>query len=301
MHTEPLTPSLRSHFHILYRRQRLFGKSADTVRLYDIALNEFDAVFGREATIYDLSDDSVLAMMQAIVDRGRTNRTANRSRECIVALWTFLARKRIVDQFPDVQRLPEPRDPPVAWSVDELRRLWKACVDATGFIGGIPASRYWLALHSLLWDSCDRIRPVRNARWEHLNLDTGWGTFPAASRKGRRESNTFRMHADTIAILRPMQQPTGLVFPWPYTWTYIYRLYARLLQSAGLPHDRLRKFHAIRRSAGSWIDAAGGDATRALGHSSEKITRLHYLDPTICCGPQASDILFRPDDPRPAA
>jgi integrase len=298
---DSLAPTLRSHFRVLYRRQRLLGKSEDTVRLYEIAMNEFDSVHGREATIHDLTDEAVIAMMQAILDRGRTNRTANRSRECIVALWNFLARKRVVETYPDVPRLPEPREDPVAWTQPQLRTLFQACTDATGFIGDMTAARYWLILHSLLWNSADRIRPVRLCRCEHLNLESTWATFPSANRKGKLESNSFRMDDTTIALIRPVYKPSGLLLPWPYSWTYIYNLYAKLLKRAGLPHDKFRKFHAVRKSAGSWIKAAGGDATAALGHASEKTTRRHYLDPTIGPSQQPCDILFRPDDgPRAA-
>ena len=301
MQPSALTPSLRSHFRSLYRRQRLFGKSPDTVRLYEFAITEFDSAVGREATIYDLSDDAVIAMMQAIIDRGSTNRTANRSRECIVALWNFLARKRIVDQFPDVPRLPDVKNAPVAWSRDQLARLFQACRDAPGYIGDYTAARWWLILHSLLWNSCDRIKPARLCRFEDFNLDTGWATFHAKMRKGGSESNTFKLDPITIGLLKPVAKESGPVLPWPYSWTYIYKLYNKLLRSAGLPRDRFHKFHAVRRSAGSWIDAAGGDATAALGHSSERITRRHYLDPTICSTQQPCDVLFRPDNEPPKA
>lgn len=132
-------------------------------------------------------------------------------------------------------------------------------------------------------------------RCEHLNLESGWATFPASIRKGKRESNTFKMDETTIEIIRPVYKATGQLLPWPYSWTYLYRLYDKLLSGAALPHDRFRKFHAVRKSAGSWIKAAGGDATAALGHSSEKITRKYYLDPTIGPNQQPCDILFRPD------
>ena len=290
-----LTPTLRSHFRVLYRRQRLLGKSEETIRLYEAAINDFDSIHERESTIHDLTDEGVIALMQSILDRGCCNRSANRARECIVALWNFLARKRIVETYPDVPRLPEPREDPVAWTQPELRVLFQACTDSPGYIGDMTAARYWLILHSLLWNSADRIKPVRLCRCENLNLATGWGTFPAKMRKGKMESNTFRMDETTIELIRPVYQTSGLLLPWPYTWTYIYNLYNKLLVRAGLPHDKFRKFHAVRKSAGSWIKAAGGDATAALGHSSERITRRHYIDPTIGPSQQPCDILFRPD------
>lgn len=40
-------------------------------------------------------------------------------------------------------------------------------------------------------------------------------------------------------------------------------------------------------------EAAGGNATELLGHSSRKVTRQSYLDPRITGPPAAVDLLFR--------
>jgi integrase len=42
-----------------------------------------------------------------------------------------------------------------------------------------------------------------------------------------------------------------------------------------------RGFHAIRKAAGSYVAAAGGNAQEFLAHESAKTTRDHYLDPAI--------------------
>lgn len=85
------------------------------------------------------------------------------------------------------------------------------------------------------------------------------------------------------------------VFPWPYTDTYLWRKYEALLNRAGLPSDRAHKFHCVRKSVASYFEAAGGNATELLGHSSRRITR-RYLDPRVVSPPQASDVLFRPGE-----
>ena len=63
----------------------------------------------------------------------------------------------------------------------------------------------------------------------------------------------------------------------------------------GLPSDRRHKFHAMRRTVASFYEAAGGNATELLGHSTRDVTRTHYLDPRVVGqGVNACDVLFRP-------
>lgn len=61
-------------------------------------------------------------------------------------------------------------------------------------------------------------------------------------------------------------------------------------------------FHALRRTCASHLAVAGADATAYLGHSSDAITRRHYLDPRIvrARGVRAIDAVPRLEPP-PAA
>ena len=52
-----------------------------------------------------------------------------------------------------------------------------------------------------------------------------------------------------------------------------------------------RGFHAIRKASGSYVKAAGGDATEFLTHADSKTTRAHYLDPKIVGEVSALDFL----------
>ena len=67
------------------------------------------------------------------------------------------------------------------------------------------------------------------------------------------------------------------------------------MQRAGLPDTREYKFHAIRKSTASHYEAAGGNATELLGHSSRKVTQ-GYLDPRIVRTKPAVELLFRPGE-----
>jgi integrase len=65
--------------------------------------------------------------------------------------------------------------------------------------------------------------------------------------------------------------------------------------AAGLPDTREYKFHVLRKSVASHYEAAGGNATDLLKHSSRKVT-LTYLDPRVVRPAAPVDLLFRPGE-----
>ena len=121
-----------------------------------------------------------------------------------------------------------------------------------------------------------------------------WLLIYAEYRNGQTRAKTWKFHAETVALLREIVQPEPeLVFPFPYNSATLWNRYDTLLKSAGLPHDRKHKFHCLRKSVGSYFEAAGGNAMQLLDHSSRKVTQS-YLDPRIVKAVQASELLFRP-------
>jgi hypothetical protein len=68
------------------------------------------------------------------------------------------------------------------------------------------------------------------------------------------------------------------VWPFPYCpGTYYVRL-DRILRDAAIPVDRRHKTHCLRVSHATWTEFAGGDPTKALGHSDPATYRKHYRD-----------------------
>lgn len=295
-----LDDTLRSHFDILYRPKRLFGKSPETVRLYGFTFDYFAAFLGREATLADLTDDNVRACMEYIVnERELSLRSANKTRDQLCALWNFLARKGVVKDWPDVPSFPEPKRTPIGWTASQLNELWRMCAGQHGTVCGIPANLWWLGIHSVMWDSLERIGAARFLRWDgvtDLDQQRAFGHFPAEIRKGRVEPSDVRFHADTTLILREMRAiaTDEYVFPWHKDKTYLHTRYRTLREKWGLPVDRWHSFHCIRRTGSSFAEAAGGDPTKLLRHSSRRIYEQHYRVPQISGEKQASDILFRP-------
>jgi site-specific recombinase XerD len=119
--TGVLDSTLRSHFLLLYKPKKLFGKSPETVRLYGYTLKYFAEFLGRDPVLSDLKDETVMGLMEWIRAKPLSLRTANKTRDQICALWSFLARKGIVPTFPDVPAFPEPEKTPIAWTQSQIR------------------------------------------------------------------------------------------------------------------------------------------------------------------------------------
>jgi integrase len=294
----PNVETLRDLFTLVYSPLKLRGKATSTKQQYLIQIRHLHRFLGRDAKLIDLDDELISSFLGWIVDQGKSPATANKARNHILALWRMAARKRLVEKFPDVPAEREPERIPSAWTADDLRKLFISCQQEPGHLAGVAACKWWTALHHCMWDSGERIGALLRLRWQHVDLESAWLIIPAELRKGKRQDKSFRLHADTVAALKAIREPARpIIFEWPKNVLLIYRDYRRILERAGLPTDRRSKFHRMRRSTASHFEAAGGNATELLGHTSRRTTNA-YLDPRIIQPPQASDVLFRPNQPK---
>jgi integrase len=287
--------SLHSFYLSVFCPLFLRSRSRRTKDLYESTLRSFAKFLERLPTLDDLVDDVVAAYLSWYVALPRSPYSANKQRDNLLAIWRFAARKRYVDRYPDVQAETEPIRVPRAWTTDEIARLFLSIAKEPGWIAGVPASAWWRALHLVAWDCGERIHAIRSLLWEHVDLRSEWIYVPAEIRKGKREDRAYRIARDTRDALEAIRLPSRAeVFPWPWaSENYIYAKYRPILQRAGLPSDRKHMFHCLRKSVASHYEAAGGDATKLLGHSARRVT-MAYLDPRIATPPQAVDKLFRP-------
>lgn len=278
-----------------FRPQRLMGRSPKTHHQYMVNLGHLENYLGRPATVSDLTDENLSAVMSWQLDRGRCEATANKCRAHLVALWRFLARKGIVSIWPDVPAIREPERIPRAWTQQQLATLFAACRNQVGMIGPVKACRWWFALHCMAWDTAERINAILAIEWRDVDLDQRWVLVRAETRKGRTGDKLSRLHARTIEALKAIKTDDGKVFPWPYSLSNLWLRYSTLLRRAGLPTDRKSKFHRLRKSVATHLKVAGGNPTEALDHSSSKTTQA-YIDPTIAVEIHPADLLFRPEE-----
>jgi integrase len=285
---------LESFYETYFEPLKLRGRADNTRRLYRTTLRTFGKFLTRPPELNDLTDDTVSRFLDWFLRLPRSPFSANKERSNLLAIWRFACRKNFVDHWPDVEPDAEPERIPQAWTAAQIAQLLAACNDVKGTISGVPACLWWRTLHLVAWDTGERIGGIRDLRWSHVDRVGGWVLVPAELRKGGKADRIYRLADDTLASLAELRAVSAkYVFPWPYSRNYLWNRYGKLLRESGLPHDRSRKFHCIRRSVASHYEAAGGNATTLLGHSGRKVT-MAYLDPRIVKPESAIDRLFRP-------
>jgi integrase len=280
-----------------YAAKKLRRTDPSTKKKFEIALKHWGTMVGHEPSTDDLRDDAVEEFQDTLIElNGLTEDTAQTYTKKVLALWRFARELRYVDHAPMVEVITPAEHIPIAWLKPELKRLFEALGEETGFIGGVPAAEWWLSLHWVLWDTWERIGAVLQLPWSHVSLESEapylW--FAAKTRKGKKSPKGHALHALTAEALRKIVEPKReLVFPWPYNRMTLWNRYRRLIADAGLPCDRYHMFHCMRRAGASHMKAAGGDPGDTLGHSDPKVTK-RYLDPRICPPISPSTMLFRP-------
>jgi len=223
----------------------------------------------------------------------------NKIRAKLIALSHYAVEQGYLKQVPKIPKSREAKRIPQVLSVAEAERIFAAVHDLQGTISCVPARDYWLAL-CLLW-YWTGLRPGVPWRleWRWLSIPEKLLYVPAEIQKPFADQS-FHLHSDVLDALKSILKPSRkLVFPWPWHHATKYDWWHKLLKNAGMPTGHRYGFGIWRRTHATLLHANGGDATQALGHSSDAITRQYYL---ADMGPYAADLLPRPklpdDDPQ---
>lgn len=246
---------------------------------YKQAIDILEKFLGHEPTLQDLNDDTFVAWLIWLVERrGVCERTANSMVGRLRTLWTFLAKRGRVPTFPTAQNLPVPEYEPLAWSREELQRLFAAAQLMPGMVGHVRASVWWPTLLAWFWATGERLGATLSMEWGHVDLERGIAHLPAKIRKAGRKPATYTLWPSVVLLMRTIHRPAGRVFFWDKSLESYFLHWDKLLRLAGLPGGRKRKSHSLRVSHATWLTVAGGDATKKLQHGSSETTRKHYID-----------------------
>jgi integrase len=291
------------------------GLKDRTTALLSSTLDRFDAFLGRPATLDDL-DDMTLARFAKwrAEDRHWRNKpprpaTVKKDIAHLSALWTHAAKKRmtrsdgVLIEHPDLPRglVKVSLRPPKGYRLEEIDALVKAARRRRGDIGPVPAWWFWVTILQAAWQTAERIGGLLALRWRDVDLDARRITFDGATRKGGTKTIVRSITPELSRLLgKHRRGDDDLVWPWlehrvPASLWISLRL---LGQTAGVA---VHGFHAIRKAAGSYVAAAGGDATEYLSHSDPSTTRQHYLDAGIVGGADPLDLLPKLPSERRAA
>lgn len=259
-------------------------RSEQTRYQYRVAIRHFDKHLGRPAILADLNDDTVATWQNAMLQTDKSVNTVRESVARILALWTWLAKRRTVYAFPTIERPKAPEKMPQAFTEEQLRALFKSAAKERGKVCGLQADLWWTSFFAVCWNTAERKSALLACRLEWFDLDKGTLCIPAEVRKGGRKYGFYTLWGPTVELLRKFfrDDPTReLAWPQDKCHGSYYTAFNRILKDAGIPVSRKFKTHAIRVSHASHLCAAGGDATKKLGHSDTATTQKHYLDPRM--------------------
>ena len=280
-----------------YEVERLRGKSQGTSNQHYIAIGHLREHLEREPTTDDLVDGPITDFLWALIERrGIAIDTAVSYTKKILALWRFANEQHYVLKPPHVELPPIPERDPLAWTEPEVQILFRALCSQTGMIGPAPANLFWPSLVLTFWDSAERLGAVTMLRPEDVNLVSAWATCRAETRKGKLRDRGFPMHAQTVDFIKLLLgygPRRKLVFEAPFGESTLRDRYKSILRDVGLPHDRRRLFHCLRKTVASHFEALHFDAQELLDHSTREVTK-RYLSPQIVRPTHPADVLFRP-------
>lgn len=253
---------------------------------YAIAFRHYDLFLGRPATIADLDDDRIAGFTRWLADVRRVSpKTANERAGRIVAMWQWMARRRIVDSFPLYQRLRVPHRTPRSWTIDELAKLYSACDKVKNVICGNVGANWWRALLATAWNTGERITALLSAEWPDLSPPSLH--VRAETRKANAADEVYTLWPETVELIDRLTRDNLRIFEYASGRSALYHQFATILRHAELPNTRYTKFHAIRVSHATWVQVSGGNASHALRHASPAVTQRHYIDPRVAKIPPA--------------
>jgi integrase len=274
--------TLPEFFEAVYLRQRLICASADTIEHYWLAVHHWSrAHYGLPVAAVTSAS---IAEFQRVLAVGRSAATVNSYTRPIMAILRFAADEEqgVLAKVPKVRKIPERKKSPLALTVEEFGKVLSQVATLKGNVKGCVACDWWRAVLLTAWESGLRFRALMDIRVVDLLWDDG-GFFGQADVAKDREADWYPLQKETLNAIRKIYDPIReYLFPHPKTLTRIGKRFREILDASGIyaPRGSGMRFHRLRRSKASYTELSGGDAQRALGHSSRAITE-RYLDPRI--------------------
>jgi integrase len=147
-----------------------------TVDQYIRHVNRFSECLGHEATIEDLSEDSLNRFLVSLQKEGLVGTTVRNYRVSITVVWSYLTEKEGLREYSirRVRRLKIVQRPVHAWSLKQIGQLIAACEDVRGTLdNGIAGKDFLKAWVYLGYDTGLRPSDVRLLKWSDVNQIDG--------------------------------------------------------------------------------------------------------------------------------
>lgn len=273
---------------LVERYRDLRNLSEKSMTLYAMLLTRLEAHLGHTPTVADLDDLTISRYLRVRATqtwRGRTVSPASVQKDKVMlqAVWNLAARKRWVQEFPELPRLKVPTRLPIgrAYTSDDVGAMVRRAKTRKGTTGGHPSAWWWSTLIWTAYLTAERKSAMLALRWGQVDLDRLTVTFLGATRKGRTRDISRQITPELARMLAARKgPPEALVWAWDRHSQSLYTSLKVLCKLAGVNY---RGFHGLRRTAASYAALAGGRsaATQLLDHADPNLQEV-YVDPEIC-------------------
>ena len=255
--------------------------SPRTVTLYRITLQKFADHCEEEPTLAQLTNEIVGKYLADLLESDLSPHTVEKERCQLLAIWRHAHTLGLVNQGPLIRKIVLPRKIPTTLTVAQLKRLQATFDELRGSTGGLPNSDVIRAVFGIQFTTAERVGAVAQLRRSDIGQNVV--TFRAETRKGGRKSIVKQIpdwvHDDLDRIKEPVRE---FVFPDCSNTTKLNLLYSRLFDRAGVKRPKGKSSHLLRSTHATMLWMAGGNPTESLGHSSERVTKNHYIDTRQC-------------------
>lgn len=264
----------------VYVPLRLRGRSRESVRLLNHAITQFSRWLKRPATLEDFDDLVVSQFLTARAEHLAPESVA-RERSGLLAMWNLAQARGLVKLRPCVAPELVPEKTPRALTEQELQRIYAVASRLSGWVGPVPANLFFPTLIAVLFYTGERITATLSIPRDRYRRP--WVIVPPHTRKGKRQERVYELPPWVCDMVENLLASHGgpTIFWWGCSMNALRKRWKTITRRAGLGEGREVQFHVMRKSTASHLDAAGGDATGYLGHSSDAITRRNYLDPRV--------------------
>jgi integrase len=217
--------------------------------------------------------------------------TTNNKRREILTLWRAAHDDGVAPSPAAPRRVPEPSDPPTAWTVEEVGELLWTARHWPGEYNGVPAGIWWESLFSVTYWTAARIGALLKTPWENFSGDR---LLVAGRTQKNLHGQSHRLPAHCLDRLATLPHIGKLIWPWPCCRRWFFNRARRIIERAGLDAPKLGRnlFHKLRRTNISYCAVVDlGIAQRQAGHASSRTTIAHYIAPAITHQATAADVL----------
>ncbi len=228
--------------------------------------------------------------------------TANKHLRQLQAIANHAASDRLVSMVRFRKFLIEPRPNPTAWTLEQYDKIEAAARKVTGSVGNVLAAVWWLAWWLTISRAGCRVSAMMLARRTDYENKILW--LRAENQKQDQDQrialgpHSCRAIEDLLAA-----HDDERLFPWPHdevkpgkktNWKTLYKHFQKhLLDPCGIKLPRGIKTRMCRRTAATIVNESGGSGQRLCGHSSDRITKKHYIPRNRV--PVTRDALLIPD------